>query len=255
MSGLPHRLERTITIGATRETVFGFFTDNGRWASWWGTGSSIDPQPGGRLYIRYPNGVEASGEVIEIAPPDRLVFTFGFASGSPVPPGASRVTIRLDAIEDGTTLRLVHEFAESAARDQHVQGWRYQLAVFANVVADAAFGNAPTVVDRWFTAWSDRNEETRARTLGEIATPHVRLRDRFSLVDGLTDLLPHIAAAQRFMPGLTMARDGAVRQCQGMVLADWQVTAADGTPRGRGTNVFTLAADGRIASVTGFWNV
>lgn len=61
---LPHRLDRTIRIRADRDTVFRFFTDEGRWATWWGAGSSIDSRPGGRMLIRYPNGVEASGEVV-----------------------------------------------------------------------------------------------------------------------------------------------------------------------------------------------
>jgi hypothetical protein len=38
------------------------------------------------------------------------------------------------------------------------------------------------------------------------------------------------------------------------VLADWTARGADGQDRGRGTNVFLLGPDGRIESVTGFWN-
>jgi hypothetical protein len=38
------------------------------------------------------------------------------------------------------------------------------------------------------------------------------------------------------------------------VLADWVALAADGQERGRGTNLFALDADGRIAEVTGFWS-
>ena len=46
---LPHRnllhsLERTVVIQADQQTVFSFFTDNDRWASWWGAGSTIDPK-------------------------------------------------------------------------------------------------------------------------------------------------------------------------------------------------------------------
>ena len=49
-------LEREITIGAPRETVFAYFTDSERFARWWGAGSRIDPRPGGEVEIRYPNG-------------------------------------------------------------------------------------------------------------------------------------------------------------------------------------------------------
>ena len=41
---LPYQLDRVITIAAPRETVFSFFTDNARWAAWWGPGSTIEPR-------------------------------------------------------------------------------------------------------------------------------------------------------------------------------------------------------------------
>lgn len=94
MTALDHTLNRTVVIAAPPETVFRFFTDPARWAAWWGAGSTVDPRPGGRVYVRYPNGVEASGEVLEIATPERFVFTFGYASGKPMPPGATRVSIQ-----------------------------------------------------------------------------------------------------------------------------------------------------------------
>jgi len=55
--------------------VFGYFTDSAHWAAWWGAGSTIDARAGGRVLIRYPNGVQVSGEVIEVAEPERIVFT------------------------------------------------------------------------------------------------------------------------------------------------------------------------------------
>jgi hypothetical protein len=36
---------------------------------------------------------------------------------------------------------------KSKVRDQHVQGWRFQLALFANVVSDEVFADASAVVD------------------------------------------------------------------------------------------------------------
>jgi hypothetical protein len=55
------------------------------------------------------------------------------------------------------------------------------------------------------------------------------------------------------MPGVVLERQGEARQCQGTALVDWTVKNADGTVRAKGTNVFELAADGRIARVTGLW--
>jgi uncharacterized protein YndB with AHSA1/START domain len=250
---LPQSLSRTVLIRATPETVFAFFTDSGRWARWWGAGSTIDPTPGGRVLIRYPNAVEAAGEVLAIDPPRRLVFTFGYLSGAPLPPGASRVTITLTPALEGTTLDLTHEFGDAAARDAHVQGWRYQLAVFANTVSDEVTAGAVTRVDAWFEAWTVADAAERRAALARIAAPDVSFRDRFSLVQGLDDLGPHIGAAQQFMPGIRLARTGPIRQCQGMLLVEWLATGPDGQRRGAGTNVFALGADGLIAAVTGFW--
>jgi uncharacterized protein YndB with AHSA1/START domain len=253
MTALPHQLDRTITIGARRETVFSFFTDEARWASWWGTGSAIDARPGGRMLIKYPNGVEVSGEVLDVRPPERLVFTYGYANNPRLGPGASRVTIQLADVAEGTRLSLTHEFAEAADRDHHVQGWRYQLAVFANVVGALGAGRIAEQVDAWFAAWSEADSSARREKLAAIARPDVRFRDRFSHVDGLDDLVPHIGAALQFMPGLTIARTGDLLSCQDITIAHWTAVSAKGETTGRGENVFQLDADGRIARVTGLW--
>jgi len=254
MMPLPHSLNRTIVIRATPETVFRFFTDSTRWAQWWGTGSTIDARPGGAMKIRHPNGVEAIGEILEVKPPTKIVFTMGYVSGTPMPPGSSRVSIRVEPHHDGTKLDLLHEFAEAGMRDHHVQGWRFQLSLFSNAVTNEAYGHASTAVDRWLATWAEPDAGVREKTMGEIATPDVTFRDQFSMVDGAADLLPHIEAAQRFMPGLTMRRAGNVRHCQGTVLADWVAVGPNGQERAKGTNVYAFAPDGRIAAVTGFWS-
>jgi uncharacterized protein YndB with AHSA1/START domain len=251
---LEHRLDRTIIINAPREAVFAFFTDSERWARWWGAGSTIDPRPGGRIHIKYPEGTEVTGEVIEVKPPERIVFTYGYVSGEPIPPGSSRVTIRLADDHGATRLTLTHEFGDAAVRDQHVQGWRYQLSLFSNVVADEVNGGAAEAVDAWFDSWAEPDAATRERTLGRIAASGIRFHDRYSNISGLAELHPHVAAAQHFMPGMRMKRSGDVRHCQGTVLADFAVVGPDGVERARGTNVFVFGPTGQIESATGFMN-
>lgn len=254
MDPLTYRLDRSIVIQAAPETVFGFFTDSARWAKWWGAGSTIDARPGGKVLILQPGGGETLGEVIEVVPPTRIVFTYGYASGKPIPPGGSRVTIRLEPEGSGTRLHLFHEFADAAARDVHVQGWRFQLSLFANLVADEVFAGADRVVDDWFAAWAITDDPARENAFAKIAAEGVRFRDRFSLLDGLGDLSAHAGAAQRFMPGVLLQRRGEIRHCQGMVLAEWVALAGDGRERMSGTNLFVLGPNGQIHSVTGFAN-
>jgi len=246
MGPLTHKLDRSVVIRASPGTVFRFFTDSARWAKWWGAGSTIDARVGGKVLIRNPGGIEVLGEVLEVVPPERLVFTYGFATGKPIPPGSSRVTISLEPCEAGTRLHLLHEFPEAAVRDEHVQGWRFQLSLFANLVSDEVFAGAAGVVDEWFEAWAVPDDRARDAAFAKITAPDVRFRDRFSLLDGLAD--------QRFMPGVRMQRNGDVRHCQGVVLADWIASGADGRELMNGTNVFVLGPDARITSAVGFAN-
>ena len=253
MTKLDFALDRTVTIAARRETVFRYFTDSERFAAWWGQGSTIDPRPGGAVHIRFPNAIVAGGEVVEIAPPERIVFTYGFGSGEPIPIGSSRVTIVLEETKRGTLVRLHHELPDAAVRDEHVQGWRYQLAVFANVVAKEAHAGAGALADRYFACWGETDAAKRRAELAAIVVEELAFRDPYSCTSGIDDLNAHIAAGQRFMPGVVLARVGEPRQCQGMALVDWEVKGPDGATRAKGTNVFELGYDGRIVRVTGLW--
>jgi uncharacterized protein YndB with AHSA1/START domain len=254
MPHFPYSLERTVLIKARPETVFRFFTDSSRWASWWGASSTIDARPGGKVYIRHANGIESLGEVLEVRPPEEIAFTYGFASGKPIPPGSSRVTIRLERHEAGTQLHLRHEFQESAPRDEHVQGWRFQLSLFSNAVANEVFADAANAVDTWFSTWNLADERMREETLTRLVTSEIRFFDRFSLLHGIADLSAHIGAALRFMPGIRLQRKGEIRHCQGTVLADWVAMGSDGQERMSGTSVFVFSPAAQIDSVTGFTN-
>ena len=252
MNTHPHELRRIVGIAAPRDLVFAHFVESARWAAWWGSGSTIDAKPGGRVHVRHPNGVEAGGEVEHVAAPERLAYSFGYASGRPVPVGASRVTVRLDeAPGRGTRVELCHAFAEEGARDQHVQGWRFQLSMLANAVCDALHAGVAATCDAWFDLWAEPDAAARAAALERIAVPGVCFHDCYSLLAGQDDVLAHVEASQRFMPGVRLVRVGEARHCQGTVLADWVARGADGQERLRGTNVFRMAPDGRIEVVTG----
>ena len=253
MMRLDFVLDRTVTIAARRETVFRYFTDSARFAAWWGEGSTIEPRTGGAVHIRFPNAIEAGGEVLEIAPPERVVFSYGFASGKPIPIGASRVTVTLAETADGTLVSLRHELPNAEVRDEHVQGWRYQLSVFANVVAKEEHAGVGPLADRFFACWAETDAARRRAELAEVALPSLAFRDPYSCTSGIDDLVAHIGASQRFMPGIVLARVGEPRSCQGVALVDWSVKGPDGSSRAKGTNVFELAKDGRIARVTGLW--
>jgi uncharacterized protein YndB with AHSA1/START domain len=248
---LAFSLDRTVEIRARRAVVFSFFTDPARFARWWGEGSTIEPVVGGSVRIVYPGGSVASGVVRELVPDERIAFTFGYEDpAKPIPPGGSLVTITLADAPDGTRVVLRHDVADAATRDQHVQGWIYQLAVFAKVASDAAHARAGDTIAAWFAAWSE--PEARCRELlAPLVAPEISFRDGFGCTSDADELVRHIAACQRFMPGIRLEPRGAVRQAHGTVLADWAMVKPDGTAMMQGTNVFSLTADGAIASVVG----
>ncbi len=205
MTDLPYTLERSIVIQAAPETVFRYFTDSARWAAWWGAGSTIDPRRGGLVYIRYPNGIEASGEVLAVEAPRRIVFTFGYASGTPMGPGSSQVTIILEPEGAATRLHLLHQLAEAEARDAHAGGWRFQLSMFGNVVANEVFVDAVKTIDAWFDAWAIMDSTARESALAAIVTPDVRFCDRYGTHRGSAEIYAGSAhgAAGRYpaLPG------------------------------------------------------
>ena len=248
---LTETLDRKIKIGARRETVFRYFTDSARFAKWWGAGSQIEATPGGAMLIQYPNGISASGEVVEVEAPRRIVFTY--ATPGQTPSDASLVTITLEEIEQGTLLKLHHAFSSAKIRDHFVQGWRHQLALFSKAVSEELHARVSERVDAYLRAFCDPDGKTRRSLLETCATPGIVFRDAFSATEGLDEMLANLEAVQVYMPGMTLARAGDVRLSHGTAVADWTASAADGSPRGKGTNVYDLSPDGLISRVVGFW--
>jgi len=254
MPKLPHSLERSVVIRAPREVVFRYLTDSERFARWWGPGSSIDGKVGGEVQIVYPNQVVARGAVTMLRQDHGIAFTYGYEDPSkPIRPGGSLVTIELHDHAEGTLVKLHHDLPTAEDRDHHVPGWRFQLALFANVVADEQHARLAELTDQWFAAWAEADAAARDSLLALCATDDVRMLDKYACLQGRDDLSQHIGMCHQFMPGVVMRRAGDPRQCQGTAVVEWTASDAQGNPRGRGTNVVSLAPDGRIASVVGFW--
>jgi uncharacterized protein YndB with AHSA1/START domain len=254
MTTLPHSLDRSVVIRAPRSVVFRYFTDSERFARWWGPGSTIDAKVGGAVKIVYPNQVVARGAITALRQDQGIVFTYGYEDPQkPIRPGGSLVTIELLDHADGTLVKLRHELPTAADRDQHAPGWRFQLALFANVVANEQHARLAELADQWFAAWTEPDAGKRDRLLAACATDGVAMQDNHSSLRGRDDLSQHIGMCHVFMPGTVMTRVGTVRQCQGTALVEWTASGAQGRPPTKGTNVVTLAPDGRIASVVGFW--
>jgi len=133
-------VRREIEIAASPETVWQFLVDPAKAIIWWGTSAVMDACPGGNYRVEVMPGRAVRGAFVELDPPRRLVYTFGWEEGSgipgAIPPGSSTVEIELLASEQGTTLRFLHRGIpgpESAS--SHGRGWDHYLGRLALVAA------------------------------------------------------------------------------------------------------------------------
>ena len=128
-------VERDVTIRASRELVWQFWTDPERLVRWMGKVASIDVRPGGDIRIEYGNGAVMLGTVLEADAPSRLVFTWGWEDPNElIRPGGSRVEVDLDDAVGGTRLRLRHLGLPPEEAAGHAEGWDYFLGRLGDAV-------------------------------------------------------------------------------------------------------------------------
>ena len=121
-------LERTISIAASPETVWEFFVDPEKLTRWKGMKADLDPTPGGIYRCEVIPGHTARGEFVELDPPHRLVFTWGWENESAVPPGTSTIEVELRPEGNGTRLHFVHrDLPGVEAVESHAHGWDHYL--------------------------------------------------------------------------------------------------------------------------------
>ena len=150
-------------------------------------------------------------------------------------------------------MKLHHAFSSAKIRDHFVQGWRYQLALFSQAVADEAQSDVASRVDAFLRAWGEPEARTRRELMASCAAPRIVFRDAYSATEGLDDLLANLDAIQVFLPGMTLVRSGEVRRTHGTAIAPWTAKKENGEAAGTGVNVFDLSPDGLIDRVVGFW--
>src|SRR5215471_4541703 len=126
----PQPIRREVMIDAPPDVVFSFFTDPAKFILWLGRVAELDARPGGLFRVNVNGRDVVRGTFLEVVPPRRVVFTWGWeGKESAVPPGSTRVEITL-APEGagGTRLRLTHTGLPEPSRGGHDEGWVHYLA-------------------------------------------------------------------------------------------------------------------------------
>jgi uncharacterized protein YndB with AHSA1/START domain len=149
-------VEHELRIAAPPEIVFAYFTDPARMVEWFGMQATLDPRPGGACRIQTATGAVMVGSYVEVEPPRRVVFTWGFEPevfGTPAASTTVEVTLTPDG--DGTVVRLAHGGLVPDGVPFHRAGWAHYLPR----LAEAACGTPPPQ-----DSWADT--QTVLRELG-----------------------------------------------------------------------------------------
>jgi uncharacterized protein YndB with AHSA1/START domain len=133
-----------LRIEARPETVFAFLTNPDKMTRWKGDSAQLDARPGGVYRVQIGQAVVV-GEFVEIDPPRRVVFTWGWEGNDAVPPGSSTVEVTLTPDGEATILRLVHRDLPAEQRAEHEEGWKHFLPRLATVAAGGDPGSGPGV--------------------------------------------------------------------------------------------------------------
>jgi uncharacterized protein YndB with AHSA1/START domain len=143
-------VERELRIDASPETVFEFFTDPAKMARWKGERITLDPRPGGIYRVEMNPEVIVAGEYVEVDPPHRLVFTWGWEGGfAGTPPGSSTVEVTLTPDGDATVVHLVHrDLPSPEAAEAHGEGWDTYMARLAVAAAGGDPGPDPNTTTK-----------------------------------------------------------------------------------------------------------
>ena len=123
-------VRREIAIAASPETVWEFLVQPEKATRWMGEAASLDARPGGEYRVEVIPGNVAVGEFVEVDPPHRLVWTWGWTeeSQSAVAPGSTRIEVELEPDGDGTLLRFTHSgLPDADATASHAHGWDHYL--------------------------------------------------------------------------------------------------------------------------------
>ena len=137
-------VEVAMRMDAPPEAVFTYFVEPERYVRWQGVRAELDPRPGGTYRVWMDDEMVAVGEYVEVTPPTRVVFTWGWEGDATLPPGSSTVEIDLRADGTGTAVVVRHSGlpdADSAA--VHEEGWRFFSGRLAVVAAGGDPGPMP----------------------------------------------------------------------------------------------------------------
>ena len=126
-------VERQITIPARVVEVWPAVTNSDELSTWFGADVELEARPGGRGVFRWADGTERAVVVEAVEPGRRLAFRWlpfqRTPEGEAVSVPATRVEITLEAVPEGTRVRVLEQPAFTARAAMRSSAGETVLAV------------------------------------------------------------------------------------------------------------------------------
>ena len=135
----------SIVIAAPPDRVFDHFVDPELLVRWMGDWARLEARDGG-LFAVDINGTLIRGTFVRAERPRLIEVTWGEPGNEAMPPGSTRLVVRLTPAGEGTLLELEHHGLVPAEAKKHAVGWPH----FLGRLETSASGRAPGV-DPWAT--------------------------------------------------------------------------------------------------------
>jgi hypothetical protein len=112
--------------------------------------------------------------------------------------------------------------------------------------------DAQTLAQRYIASWNEADVPTRRRLVDGLWTENARYADPMMKAEGQDGIAALIGGVHTKFPGYRFALTGQPDGHGPYLRFSWSLAPADGQVVARGTDFAAVAADGRLAQVTGF---
>ena len=108
-------------------------------------------------------------------------------------------------------------------------------------------------VDTYLAMWNEEDAARRRRYIEQAWTQDGSYLDPLLEADGHAALSEMVSAVHGRYPGHRFRRTSAIDAHHDQVRFGWELAAPDGAVTVAGVDIGTVAADGRLRSITGFF--
>jgi hypothetical protein len=120
-------------------------------------------------------------------------------------------------------------------------------------MSETATRDVTTTVDAYLAMWNEEDPARRAELIEQAWTTDGSYLDPLLEADGYAALDAMVAAVHAQYPGHRFRRTSGIDAHHDQVRFGWELAAPDGAVTVAGVDIGTVAFDGRLRSITGFF--